>query len=199
MGILFSRSSQNTASKRRADDKVEPWRPKTWPQKGDSTTNLSLGGRKHWPQKGDSTTKLSLGGRKPGPKKAITSRWQTWVFVYENMAPKRQLQADDKAEPWWLKTWLQKGDSTTKLNRGGRKLGPKKAIRRQSWALVAENQAPKRQLQADDKPEPWWLKTWPQKGDGCNLSSALLCIWFFDKLLFSSIRNFWDSSLNHWF
>ncbi|RKZ60928.1 MAG: hypothetical protein DRR08_10025 [Candidatus Parabeggiatoa sp. nov. 2] len=59
----------------------------------------------------------------------------------ENLAPKRRLQADDKVEPWRLKTWPQKGDSTTKLSRGGRKPSPKKARR------------------FDDKPEPWWLKT----------------------------------------
>jgi hypothetical protein len=85
----------------------------------------------------------------------------------ENLAPKRRLQADDKppefwwlkkklapkrrvddkVEPWWPKTWPQKGESMTKLSRGGRKPGPKKARR------------------VDDKVEPWWPKTWPQKGD----------------------------------
>ncbi len=151
MGILFSRSSQNTASKRRADDKVEPWRPKTWPQKGNykQMTNLSLCLWKH------------------GSKKAITSRRQTWAFISENTAPKRRLQADDKVEPWRPKTWPQKGDykHMTNLSLCLWKHGPKKAItsRRQSWALVAENLAPKRRF--DDKVEPWRPKTWPQKGD----------------------------------
>jgi hypothetical protein len=38
-----------------ADDKLEPWRPKTWPQKGSYKP----------------TTNLNPGDRKPGPKKAI--------------------------------------------------------------------------------------------------------------------------------
>jgi hypothetical protein len=43
---------------------------------------------------------------------------------------KRRLQADDKPEPLFLKTRPQKSDykQTTKLNRGGRKHGPKKAM-----------------------------------------------------------------------
>jgi hypothetical protein len=48
------------------------------------------------------------------------------------MYTQRRLQADDKPEPWRPKTWPQKGDSTTNLSLGGRKPGPKKAIRRQT-------------------------------------------------------------------
>jgi hypothetical protein len=55
---------------------------------------------------------LNRGGLSPGPKKAITSQRQT------------------KPEPCWVKTWPQKDDykPTTKLNRDGRKHGPKKAM-----------------------------------------------------------------------
>jgi hypothetical protein len=188
-------ATSHTAPKRRVDDKVEPWRPKTWPQKGDSTTNRSLGGFSALVQL--SVTKLFkyqlvitiqliwlncliwLGvsahnhlycalnwtgaGFSPSPKKAITSRRQSWTVATSHLAPKRRV--DDKPEFWWLLTWPQKGDYklTTKLNRGGRKPGPKKASRRQSWTVATSHTAPKRRV--DDKPESWWLLTWPQKGE----------------------------------
>jgi hypothetical protein len=55
-----------------ADKKPEPWWPKTWPQKGEPMTKLSLGGFSHGTKKTDykPIKNLNLGGRKPGPKKA---------------------------------------------------------------------------------------------------------------------------------
>jgi len=156
--------TENLAPKRRVDEKPEPCWLKTWPQKGDYMQ----------------TTKLNRGGLSPGPKKAI--RRQTWVLAASHLAPKRRLHANDKPESWRPLTWPQKDDymQTTKLNRGGLSPGPKKAItcKRQSWTVAGSHLAPKRRLHADDKVEPWRVLTWPQKGDGCNLSLALLCLFW---------------------
>jgi hypothetical protein len=49
----LSRDGRKPSPKKakRFDDKLEPWRPKTWPQKGKAMTNLSRGGRKPGPKK----------------------------------------------------------------------------------------------------------------------------------------------------
>jgi hypothetical protein len=141
---------QALAQKWRFYGKVEPCRLKTWPQNGDSTTNLNLG------------------GFSPGPKKATRvdgkvepCRLKTW--------PQNEWRFDSKVEPCRLKTWPQNGDSMTNLNLGGFSPGPKMATRvddkPEPWWLLTWPQNGNASRRQPTNVEPCRLKTWPQNGE----------------------------------
>jgi hypothetical protein len=61
------------------------------------------------------------------PKRRADNKAESWQRLLTR-PQKDRLQADKKPEPWWPKTWLQKGKSMTKLSLGDRKHCPKKAM-----------------------------------------------------------------------